>query len=81
MPEIPQRIKVVNGEFAPEFPDECEPHTPSPPGYHARFDWMQEMAKTHVQRQCKSCGLWAVWEPKPHMPADMPTTVNEHVRE
>jgi hypothetical protein len=63
--EIPQRIKVVKGEFVPEFPDECEPHTPTPSAYHARFDWMQEMAKTHVQRQCRGCGLWAVWDPGP----------------
>lgn len=63
--EIPQRVKIVNGEFAPEHPGECEPHTPSPRGYNARFDWMQEMGKTHVQLQCRGCGLWAVWDPKP----------------
>jgi hypothetical protein len=63
--EIPQRVKLVNGHFAPEFPGECEPHTPHPADYGAHSEWADEMMKTHVQRQCKGCGLWAVWEPAP----------------
>ena len=43
----------------------CEPHTPQPSGYVAWHEWADLMAETHVQRQCKGCGLWAVWEPKP----------------
>lgn len=62
--EVPQRIKFVKGEFVPEFPDECEPHTPQPSGYLQWDAWAERMAKTREQRQCKGCGLWAVWEPK-----------------
>lgn len=64
-PEIPQRTKFVNGAIVPEFPDECEPHTPDPKGYVQWHAWAEEMARTHVQRQCKGCGLYAIWEPKP----------------
>lgn len=62
--EIPQRVKAVHGKFVPEFPGECEPHTPAPSGYGAFFDWAEGMSEDHVQRQCVGCGLWAVWEPK-----------------
>jgi hypothetical protein len=62
--EIPQRVKLVKGHFVPEFPDECEPHTPSPAGYLQWHPWAAEMEKTHVQRQCKGCGLWTIWEPR-----------------
>jgi len=62
--EIPQRIKVVKDEIVPLYPDECEPHTPDPDGYLQWHAWAERMAATHVQRQCKGCGLWAIWEPK-----------------
>lgn len=62
--EIPQRVKLAGGHFVPEFPDECEPHTPCPSGYLARDEWFEKMTETHVQRQCTGCGLWAIWEPK-----------------
>ncbi len=61
--EIPQRIKIVNGHPVPEFPDECEPHTDGPRGYMQWHAWADEMGRTHMQRQCKGCGLWAIWEP------------------
>lgn len=48
----------------PESPD-CEPHTPMPSGYIARSDWADRMMATHVQRECKGCGKYQVWEPKP----------------
>ena len=60
--EIPQRVKLVNGHFVPEYPDECEPHTESPHGYLGWHAWADEMGRTHVQRQCQGCGLWAIWE-------------------
>ena len=41
---------------------DCEPHTSCPDGYVARFEWAEKMSKTHRQRQCKGCGLWAIWE-------------------
>ena len=61
--EIPQRVKLAGGHFVPEFPDECEPHTESPRGYLQWHAWADEMGKTRVQRQCKGCGLYAIWEP------------------
>lgn len=62
---IPLRVKAVHGETLPRFPDECEPHTEVPRGYLAWDEWADEMVRTHVQRQCRGCGLWAIWEPKP----------------
>jgi hypothetical protein len=62
--EIPQRIRYVKGELVILHPEECEPHATEPSGYLANAEWKTEMAKTHVQRQCKGCGLWAIWEPK-----------------
>lgn len=43
---------------------ECEPHTPHPAGYVAHSDWADMMMTTHEPRQCRGCGLWAIWEPK-----------------
>lgn len=64
--EVPQRVKIVNGRHVPLHPEECEPHTPGQPDGVAQWhDWRIEMEKTHVQRQCKGCGLWDIWELKP----------------
>lgn len=43
-------------------------HTPSPPGYLAWHDWAEEMSKTHDQKRCPGCGLYAVWVPKDPRP-------------
>jgi hypothetical protein len=67
--ELPQRIKVVNGRYVPEVPEECEPHTHCPDGYLQRDEWMEQMSETHDQRQCRGCGLWAIWEPKENVGA------------
>lgn len=48
----------------PATTPECEPHTPRPTGYVEWWEWADEMAKTHDQRPCGGCGLWAIWEPK-----------------
>ena len=48
----------------PATTPDCEPHTPHPQAYVAHSDWAGKMGKTHVQRQCKGCGLRAIWEPK-----------------
>lgn len=64
LPGIPQRVKMVGGTPVPLYPDECEPHTPHPDGYVPYFEWMRKMERTHVQRQCRGCGLWSVWEPR-----------------
>jgi hypothetical protein len=60
--KVPFRIKTVDGHVIPEFPDECEPHTPAPRGYLQWHEWAEKMGKTHRQRQCAGCGLFAIWE-------------------
>lgn len=62
--EVPLRIGWVGGEPVPLAPGDCEPHTESPEGYLQWHAWAERMAKTHTQRQCRGCGLWAIWEPK-----------------
>jgi hypothetical protein len=69
MPEIPGnriplRVKTVDGRTVPLEPGNCEPHTPSPRSYLQWGEWADKMRRTHVQRQCRGCGLWEVWEPK-----------------
>lgn len=39
-------------------------HTPQPTGYLAWHHWAEKKAKTHVQRKCPVCGLWAIWVPR-----------------
>lgn len=38
-------------------------HTPMPEGYLAWHSWAARMSKTHTQKKCPSCGLYAIWEP------------------
>lgn len=44
-----------------------EKHTPEPMhesdymGWHA---WARRMSKTHKQRRCPECGLFAIWVPR-----------------
>lgn len=38
----------------------CE-HTPCPTGYIQWHFWAEKMSKTHDQKQCPECGLWAIW--------------------
>lgn len=42
-----------------------EDHTPQPEGYIQWHAWAEMMNKTHKQRRCAGCGLYAIWEPKP----------------
>lgn len=65
MSEISLRIKSDGDRAVPLYPGECEPHTPSPDGYLQWHAWAEQLAETHMDRQCKGCGLWAIWEPKP----------------
>ena len=39
-------------------------HTPMPRSYMARYDWAQEMTKTHAQRRCPRCGFLVIWVPR-----------------
>jgi hypothetical protein len=62
--EIPLRVRIADGHHVPEYPEECERHTPQPRGYLQWHEWAEKMDKTHTQRQCLGCGLWAIWEPR-----------------
>ena len=42
-----------------------EEHTLAPEGYIQWHAWAADMAKTHKQRKCRGCGLFAIWEPQP----------------
>jgi hypothetical protein len=64
--------------IVPKFPDECEPHTPCPSGYLEWHAWSLRKSRTHIQRQCKGCGLWAIWEPKPAVAVGRDTTGGTH---
>lgn len=47
--------------------DKCSGHKDRksmPDGYIARSEWFEEMSKTHKQKRCKVCKLWAIWVPK-----------------
>lgn len=52
------------GATRPKFPAECEPHTPMPSGYGGWADLAEAWYRTRDQRQCRGCGLWAIWEPR-----------------
>jgi hypothetical protein len=44
--------------------EDCTAHTPAPLGYLAWHAWAERQARTHRQRRCPDCGLWAIWTPK-----------------
>lgn len=50
-----------DGRTVPRYPQECEPHS-------GPEDWDQEflarVIPTMDQRQCRGCGLWAIWTPR-----------------
>lgn len=64
LPGLPLRITMIKGHPVPLDPANCEPHTESPDGYLQWHAWAERMERTHVQRQCRGCGLWSIWEPK-----------------
>lgn len=43
--------------------ERVEDHTACPDGYIQWHYWAGEMGKTHTQRKCPSCGIYAIWEP------------------
>lgn len=59
----------------PATTPECEPHTPQPTGYVEASEWAEEMARTHDQRRCAGCGLWAIWEPNTYLEHGQPVTL------
>jgi hypothetical protein len=48
--------------------DECGGHEGwdalAPREYEAWATWANDMARTHRQVRCPSCGLWKLWVPK-----------------
>lgn len=54
----PFRIISVNGRVVPRFPAECERHS-----LRCQGCWVT-WAMTRDQRQCRGCGLWAIWMPR-----------------
>lgn len=50
-----------NEALCPHFED----HTVYPECYLQWHAWADKMSKTHRQRKCSGCGLYAIWEPKP----------------
>lgn len=46
-----------------ECPNAAE-HTEAPSGYLDYQAWATAMEKTHRQRKCAGCNLWAIWLPK-----------------
>jgi hypothetical protein len=47
---------------SPATTPDCEPHEPWPEGYIASSEYADLMAETHVQRPCRGCGLYLIWE-------------------
>ncbi len=41
-----------------------EDHTSQPECYLQWHAWAETMSKTHKQRKCAGCDLYAIWEPK-----------------
>jgi hypothetical protein len=39
----------------------CRKHIPAPIDYLNWHMWAEQKSKTHEQRQCGGCGLWAIW--------------------
>lgn len=39
----------------------ADKHTWCPTGYVHWHTWAEKKAKTHEQRRCPDCGLWAIW--------------------
>lgn len=63
MTAVPFRL-AAGGGIRPRFPEQCEPHTPMPPGFSDWHEVAEAWKRTRDQRQCRGCGLWAVWEPR-----------------
>jgi len=61
--DIGGRVVPSVGTTTVECP-KGSPHTVIPEGYVDWHEHAEQLAKTHTQRRCPGCGLWAIWEPK-----------------
>jgi hypothetical protein len=58
-----QKASKATEEHKPN--DLCaETHTPCPTGYLQWHAWAERMSRTHKQKRCSHCGLFAIWVPK-----------------
>lgn len=46
----------------PDVADHYEPGIPE--DYVKRREWATKMRRTHTQKRCRGCGLWAIWVKK-----------------
>lgn len=44
-----------------DFPVCRTAHTPCPEDYIGWHSWAEKMSKTHEQRRCHGCGIYAIW--------------------
>ncbi len=51
------------GMKATDCPNRDE-HTEGPNSYQGWHVWAEQKGKTHTQKRCGGCGLFAVWVPK-----------------
>lgn len=59
-----RKLDPAPGAIAADQCPEKHLHTPCPEGYLQWHAWAEEKAKTHKQRRCPGCNLFAIWEPK-----------------
>ncbi len=45
-------------------PDRERLHTPCPSGYSQWHAWAARQGRTHAQKRCPTCGLYAIWVPR-----------------
>jgi hypothetical protein len=48
---------LVKFTKADDCPDR-DKHYPNPPGF---YEQAKELMKTHIQKQCPTCGFWSIW--------------------
>jgi hypothetical protein len=41
---------------------DCLDHDDGPSNYVDWFGWAERRSKTHRQKRCGQCQLWAIWE-------------------
>jgi hypothetical protein len=59
-------LDPVKGPLAdpnPDCPNAAE-HTPVPVLVLHGAEWAERMLRTHDQRLCEGCGLYAIWRPR-----------------
>lgn len=75
---FPMRLSISDrGEMVPEFPGECEiqcvhsDEIRAELGDYAFIEYLDRMARTRDERQCRGCGRWGIFERRA-IPANLP---------